>query len=407
MNARLIAVVYAKELRDTLRDRRTLFTVFIVPTVVMPLIILAFGFAAGRVVGKARAEVAEVMLAGAEAAPDLRAALAEAEGLALVPFSDDFRERIADKRLRAAVEVPADFEAALARGADAAVRIYHHEGDLKSGFAVAEVERVLRAYRERVVAARLAERGLAPGLVAPFALARENVAPPERVGGGLVGGFIPYVVILLCFTGAMYPAMDLTAGEKERGTLETLLCAPVPRIDLVLGKFLMVLTGSLATVALAGLSAAATLPVGARLIAAGPADPGGAESAAGVAMTVDPVGLLASFVLVLPVAVLFAAGLLALALPARTQKEAQSLIAPLAIVVILPALGALLPGVELTPALALVPILNVALASKDLVSGVFDWSSLALIFVSTSAYAAAALAAAVRMFNRETVLFRV
>jgi sodium transport system permease protein len=124
-------------------------------------------------------------------------------------------------------------------------------------------------------------------------------------------------------------------------------------------------------------------------------------------MTVDPLGLLASLVLVLPVAVLFAAALFALALPARSQKEAQSLISPLVVVVILPALGALLPGVELTPALAFVPILNVALASKDLVSGVFDWSSLALIFLSTSAYAAAALAAAVKMFGRESVFFRV
>jgi sodium transport system permease protein len=406
VNARRIAVVYGKELRDTLRDRRTLFTVFVLPTVVMPLIVLAFGFAAGRVVGKARAEVAEIMLVGGETAPGLRAALEEADGLSVVPPADDYRARISDKRLRAAIEVPAGFEAALAEGGDAVVRVYHHEGDLKSGFAVAEIEGVLRAYRERIVAARLADRGLSPSLIAPFAFARENVAPPERVGGGLVGGFIPYVVILLCFTGAMYPAMDLTAGEKERGTLEPLLCTPVPRIDLVLGKFLMVLTGSLATVLLAGLSAAATLPLGAWLLAGG-APAGGAAGPGGVAMTVDPLGLLASLVLVLPVAVLFAAALFALALPARSQKEAQSLISPLVVVVILPALGALLPGVELTPALAFVPILNVALASKDLVSGVFDWSSLALIFLSTSAYAAAALAAAVKMFGRESVFFRV
>jgi sodium transport system permease protein len=346
------------------------------------------------------------MLVGGETAPGLRAALEEADGLSVVPPADDYRARISDKRLRAAIEVPAGFEAALAEGGDAVVRVYHHEGDLKSGFAVVEIEGVLRAYRERIVAARLADRGLSPSLIAPFAFARENVAPPERVGGGLVGGFIPYVVILLCFTGAMYPAMDLTAGEKERGTLEPLLCTPVPRIDLVLGKFLMVLTGSLATVLLAGLSAAATLPLGAWLLAGG-APAGGAAGHGGVAMTVDPLGLLASLVLVLPVAVLFAAALFALALPARSQKEAQSLISPLVVVVILPALGALLPGVELTPALAFVPILNVALASKDLVSGVFDWSSLALIFLSTSAYAAAALAAAVKMFGRESVLFRV
>jgi sodium transport system permease protein len=209
------------------------------------------------------------------------------------------------------------------------------------------------------------------------------------------------VVILLCFTGAMYPAMDLTAGEKERGTMETLLCTPVARLDLVLGKFLMVLTGSLATVILAGLSAAVTLPLGGLLVGGG-----GFTGEGGASLALDPLGLLTSVVLVLPVAVLFAATLFTLALFARTLKEAQSTISPLVVVVMLPSLAALLPGVELTPGLALVPILNVALASKALVSGVFDWPLLALIFGSTTVYAAGALLAAVRMFGRESVILR-
>jgi len=405
MNGRHVLTVYLKELRDTLRDRRTLFAMFVLPTVVMPVIILAFGFTAGRVVGKARAEVAEIMLIGGERSPVLLAALAGAEGFVLVPAADDFRTLIADKRLRAAVEVPADFDEGLMRGGAPQVRVYHHDGDMKSGFAMSEVERFFRGYRDRVVHARLDERGLSSGLLTPFSLARENVAPPERVGGSIIGGFIPYIVILLCFTGAMYPAMDLTAGEKERGTMETLLCTPVARLDLVLGKFLMVLTGSLATVFLAGLSAAITLPVGSALLAA-PAGLGTGVPGGGGGLSVDLAGLLASLVLILPVAVLFAATIFTLALFARTQKEAQSTISPLIVVVLLPALAALLPGVELTPGLALVPILNVALASKALVSGIFDWGALALIFGSTSVYAGIALALAVRMFGRESVIFR-
>lgn len=405
MNGRHVLTVYLKELRDTLRDRRTLITMFVLPTVVMPVIILAFGFTAGRVVGKARAEVAQVMLLGGERSPDLRAALGAAEGLVLVPPAGDFRALIADKRLRAAVEVPAEFDQGLVDGDSVQVRLYHHDGDMKSGFAVAELERFFRSYRDRVVHARLDERGLSPGLLTPFSLARENVAPPERVGGSIIGGFIPYLVILLCFTGAMYPAMDLTAGEKERGTMETLLCTPVARIDLVLGKFFMVLTGSLATVVIAGLSAALTLPVGSALLA-GPAGLGTGAPGGGGGLSVDLAGLLASLVLILPVAVLFAATIFTLALFARTQKEAQSTLSPLIVIVILPALAALLPGFELTPGLALVPILNVALASKALVSGIFDWGALALIFGSTSIYAAFALAVAVRMFGRESVIFR-
>src|SRR5260370_4658584 len=78
----------------------------------------------------------------------------------------------------------------------------------------------------------------------------DNVAPPEKVGGAAFGGIIGYMVILLCLTGGMYPAMDLTAGEKERGTMETILSSPVSRVHLVLGKFFLVLSASLVTAAL-------------------------------------------------------------------------------------------------------------------------------------------------------------
>lgn len=405
MTGRHILTVYRKELRDTLRDRRTIITMFVIPTVIIPIIVFTFGFAATQVIQSARTEVPDVMLLGAAGSPAIREALAAHDRIRLVPASPDYAGLIADKAVRAAVDVPDDFDGALGRGEPARVRIYHYEGEMKSGFAVAEMERFFRDYRDRTVADRLAERGLPTGLVTPFAVARENVAPPEKVGGNIVGGFIPYIVILLCFTGAMYPAMDLTAGEKERGTMETLLCAPVARIDLVLGKFLMVLTGSLSTVLLAGLSAAFTLPVGGWLLSRSAASAG--ASAMGALPMIDPLGLLTSLVLVLPVAVLFSAVIFTLALFARSQKEAQSIISPLVVVVILPALAGLLPGVELDFRLALVPLLNVSLACKELVSGVFPWSHLALIFGSTCLYAAGALALAVRMFNREDVIFRV
>src|ERR1019366_3215614 len=96
----------------------------------------------------------------------------------------------------------------------------------------------------------LEARHLPVNLARPFDIQEKNVAPPEKVGGAIIGGLVPYFVILLCLTGAMYPAMDLTAGEKERGTIETLLCSPVSRTHLVLGKGLVVLTVSLATACL-------------------------------------------------------------------------------------------------------------------------------------------------------------
>jgi sodium transport system permease protein len=110
--------------------------------------------------------------------------------------------------------------------------------------------------------------------------------------------------------------------------------------------------------------------------------------------------------MVLPLAVLFSAALLAIALFAKSFKEAQSYISPLMIVVILPAVAAVLPGVELNTTLALLPVLNTSLVSKEIMTGTYHWKYIALIFMSSCIYAAAAIAIAVKLFQREDVLFR-
>ncbi|MFA6961062.1 MAG: ABC transporter permease subunit [Opitutaceae bacterium] len=411
MKLRDTLTVYRKELRDALRDRRTLVSMFLMPAVIMPAILFLFGTVTHQVLKKSRERPPAVAVLGGEDSPAVVAELMAREGLSVEYAPKDWRARIADKRLRAVVEIPGGFAASLAANAPAQVNIYHYEGELQSGFAVGELRRFFTELRERTLAARLEARGLPPGFAKPFNILVENVAPPEKVGGNSFGGFIPYLLILLSFTGVIYPAIDLMAGEKERGTLETLLCSPAARIDLVLGKFLLVLTVSLTTVACSLASMASALLVGGlALLGSGRMTAGLSQlgsSAGGDALPLlDPLGLVGVVVLVLPLTVLFAAAALTISLFARTQKEAQTYLAPLVAIVILPAVAGLLPGVELNATLAVVPVLNVALACKELVSGVWPWAQLALIFGSTCVYAAAALGGCVWMFGRENVLFR-
>lgn len=407
MNLRDTLTVYRKELRDALRDRRTLISMFLVPAVIMPAILLLFGTATYHIVKKAHAQPPVIGVLGGVDSPAVKAALDAQPGFVLVAAPDDWRERIADKRLRAVVEIPANFEASLAASGSAEVKIFHYEGELKSGFAVGELRKFFTGLRERTLAERLKARDLPASFARPFEIRTENVAPPEKVGGNTFGGFIPYLLILLSFTGVIYPAIDLMAGEKERGTLETLLCSPASRLDIVLGKFLLVLTVSLTTVACSLLSMSVSLLAGGLVMLGSGRMAAQLSGAAGAALpSLDPLGLVGVVILVLPLAVLFAAVALMISLFARTQKEAQTYIAPLVAVVLLPAVAGMLPGVELGSALALVPVLNVALACKELVSGAWPWTQLALIFGSTCFYAAAALAGCVRMFSRESVLFR-
>jgi sodium transport system permease protein len=123
-------------------------------------------------------------------------------------------------------------------------------------------------------------------------------------------------------------------------------------------------------------------------------------------LELKPAAMASVVIMAIPLAVLFSAGLITISLFAKSHKEAQSYIAPLMFLVVIPAVAAMLPGVDLTPKLAIVPLLNVSLLCKELVTGEYHWNYILLIFVSTSVYAAAALYLAVKMFQRESVLFR-
>jgi sodium transport system permease protein len=402
MSFRNVGIVYRKELVDSLRDRRTVISMIVVPLLLMPLLTIGMGALSLTLVDQARKETPRVMVLGGADSPGVVAELEQLKDLHIVPPKPDFAEEISNKEIRAAVEIPQGFEAKLAAGESSTVRIYMYEGELKSGFGADRLQRFFRELRDRTIREHLEARQLPISLVRPFDIEQKNVAPPEKVGGAILGGLVPYFVILLCLTGAMYPAMDLTAGEKERGTIETILCSPVSRTHLVLGKFLMVLTASIATAILTITSMAVSFGAGKKLllgVTQGEAD-------AALQITITGKAMISIFFIVLPLAVFFSAALLALSLFAKSFKEAQSYISPLMIVAILPAVAAVLPGVELSPALALVPVLNTSLVSKEIITGTYQWDLIALIFLSSSVYAVAALAIAVKLFQREDVLFR-
>ncbi|MBZ5539765.1 MAG: ABC transporter permease [Acidobacteriia bacterium] len=404
MSLRYAGIVYRKELTEALRDRRTLISTIVVPLLLFPLLSVGFGAMASVLIGKARQETPRIMLLGGADSPRLSEKLRALEQFQVVPATGNWKQQIENKEIRAAVEIPPGFEAQVAQNRPAKVIIYSYEGEIKSTFAASRIETFLKGYRDDVVKGLLAARNLPENLLQPFEVKQENVAPPEKVGGAALGGLVGYMVILLCMTGAMYPAMDLTAGEKERGTMETILSSPVSRTQLVFGKFFLVLTASLATAALSVFSMGVSFWAMGRLRVFDMAGKGGQVAPGHLKLSLGAV--LAVFLMALPVAVLFAAAMLTISLFAKSYKEAQSYLTPMTFVVIIPAVASMLPGIELTPKLAVIPILNVSLLCKELMVGTYHWNYIALIFLSTSVYAGAAIFLAVKMFQRESVLFR-
>jgi len=402
MNLRNIGIVYRKELREALRDRRTMVSSLLVPLILFPLLTAGIGAAFTVLLGKAEKEIPAVMILGGEDSPGILAELRGDAKLKIVPTTKDWKDKIVNKDIRAAIEIPAGFQDDLAHQKLAKLLINNFKGDIKSAIATGNVKESLERFKDRIIHDNLAAKNLPETAFKPFEIEENNIAPPEKVGGAAFGGMIGYMVILLCLTGSMYPAMDLTAGEKERGTMETILSSPIARVDLVLGKFFLVLTTALVTAALSVTSMGVSFAVLGKLHAFGNAGSGTAEQ---LQLHIGIWTVLSIFIMVLPVAVFFAAAVMTVALFAKSYKEAQSYISPLMIIVIVPAVAAVLP-IDLTAKLALVPILNASLLCKELVTGTYHWNFIAIIFSSTCVYAAAALFLAVKMFQRESVLFR-
>jgi sodium transport system permease protein len=399
MSLHNVFVVYRKELTEWLRDRRTLISTVVVPLLAFPILISGVISLSTALIGQAQKEVPKVMLIGGEDSPDVVAALRADKELEVVPYADNWKDQISNKQVRAAVEIPKSFQSSLENGAAETVQIDYYQGEIKSEFGVEHVESSLKAYRDDVIKKRLEAKNLPDSLMSPFKSERHNVAPPEKVGGASIGSFIGYMVIILSMTGAMYPAIDLTAGEKERGTMETILSSPISRLDLVLGKFLLVFSASLTTAILSVTS------MGLSFAYLGHSMPH-TSSGEQIQMNLGLMSVVAVFLMALPLAVLFAAVLMTIALFAKTYKEAQSYLTPMTFVVVIPAVASILPGVELTPKLALIPILNTSLICKEIITGTYHWHAIFNIFASTCVYAAIAIFLAVKTFQRESVLFR-
>ena len=276
-----------------------------------------------------------------------------------------------------------------------ALRLLYDETRDRSRTALSRVERQLDALRRDLINERLARRGLAEAFVRPLRFEPHSVASKRERSGFVLAKALPLLLVLMVLLGAFYPAIDLTAGEKERGTLETLLCAPVPRFYLIIAKFLVVTTIAMVTGLLNLGSIGLTLAAGLGPIAA----------RAGFELAIPWSALLMTVVALLPTAAFFSALMMAVAALARSFKEAQNLLTPVYLVCMLPAMLAQLPGLSLGYGTALIPAVNVSLVTRDLISGRIHLGPLLLSLLVTTLYALGALVVAARMYDSERMLY--
>jgi len=398
-----ILTIYLKEMKEVLRDRKTLIFMVVLPTLVVPVLLnVMIGFLV-RAEKKAQTEILTFAIFGAEHLPDLANAFSEEEGFEKVNIltQEAIASAIEENKIKFGLIIPQTTREQLERDEQVAVQFYYNNASATSKVKN-RAGKVIREFSERYRSERLAGLGLdtpqeQEHLLNPVTIEEHNTADLREVLGERVGGMLPYLFIIFCFMGAMYPAIDLGAGEKERGTLETLLLAPIPRYQIVLGKFFVIFTTGV-TAALLCLTS-----LGVMLAAKGQEITGELGE---VIASVSVVDLVLIAAMLIPTAAMFAAVLLSVSIYAKSFKEASAYCGPLNFLAIVPAFIAMLPIVKLDWYWAMVPITNISLAIKELIKGTMNYEMFTAILGSSVVIAGAFLFFCSRWFEREAVLFR-
>jgi sodium transport system permease protein len=283
------------------------------------------------------------------------------------------------------------------------VLVVRNSADDKSMVAAGRVQKALTAWEDAVRQDIFEKASLPLELQHPARLEWVEVAREEQVAASVWSKMFPALLVIMSLTGAFYPAIDLGAGEKERGTMETLLISPARRVELVLGKFATIMMFSCATALLNLLSMGMTGQQMASVMGDGITN----------TMSLEFPGfasLMWLVILLLPLSALFSALCLALATFARSTKEGQYYLTPLLMVVMGLIMFCLSPAVEMTPLYSVIPVVNVALLLKGLLLNVAGSSDLAMyavpVLVSSIGYSMLALWWAIELYNSEDVLFR-
>lgn len=438
-----INTIWRKELIDTLRDRRTLIAMILVPMVLYPAMMLGslqalevqttnlqkeeYTIAVtredvgrwlrrvidsdaarhpgiGRVTAEEAIEKAATQSAS-QPAPDaaMQRSTREAALDAATDAPPQFRiivvkdpkRVVIDGAANVGLELSGAIPTTLSEGSTGA-NILFDATDVRSQFAFGALSKVLDRLRISMLRQRLSRRELPTSFIEPISPYATNLASAERTAGAVLGQIVPLILIVMTITGAIYPAIDLTAGERERGTLETLMVAPVPTVDLIAGKFIVVTMIGMLSALLNLISIGGTVYLGGV----------GAALLPGSDLSIPLSSLPLVLVMLLPLAVLFSAMLLAVCSFARSFKEAQNYILPVMVAALIPGVVGILPATRLEGPILIMPVANVVVLTRDLFLGKSGLGeSILWVVLSTSLYAAAAVAIAARLFGQEAVLF--
>lgn len=396
MRSHIIGTIFRKEMLEVLRDKRMLFLVILMPFFLYPVMFTLIGFVGKSQGEKLNTEKVTVLL-NPEAENTPISVLLKANPTLDVKL-ESFEQTALDTMTNTiGVLVGDGYQSSLDSNRSATVTIYYDSSkDLLDG-RVNDIKSSVEELSQDLLLARLNAQQLPQGFVKPIDLREQNIAPQERVIGKIMGRFLPMMLLLFIFTGCIYIAIDITAGEKERRTLQTLFTAPLKVSEIIAGKFLATFLVGVVSATMNVLSLLVAMYIQVQLLSDG-------KAGEAFSLPIGPEGW-AWMALIIVLATAFMAAIsIAVVLLANSYKEAQSYVSPLMMVIIIPAVMSQMPGMELTTTTAMIPMLNISLAIGAIFQGIFNVGHILMVVLFALLYAGLALYLASLTFGNENVV---
>ncbi len=392
-------VVFAKEFTEVMRDKRMRFQIFVSPLIITPLILAGIGTMAKREAKESQARTAVVATVGFENVPKLAASLEPVAKDAMRFVSSDeasVESGIRARKFDAAIVLPKDAAEREQNDQTIPVQVRFDVANEDSRVSGMKVSDFLKKRSENIGAERLMEAGFSQQLAKPIDVGEVPVKGNGGKGVLLMSMMLPYMLVLYAVVGGLFVANDSVAGEKERGTLESLLVTPISREELARGKFAAVAAAALVSgiLSLAGM----LWPFYVKVSAFSWMTEGGA------AFTGFQI---ASMALVLvPLSAMGAGILLTISTIARNQKEAQTWLGPVMMVVSVLSMMSMMMRPNTSVLVAAVPMLGPALVLKQALQSIINPVFIGIAAGTSVVYAVLAVWLAARMFMKESVLLR-
>ena len=392
-----------KEIVHLFRDTKTIVQTVVVPTFITPLLIGAVIWYISSIAvdeGKKTYNVAVYDQVNTE----LTVKLQESDRLNIVLMDsiDQVIDDVTNDNSEIGISFGSDFTSQLENNLSGEVTIYSKNLD---SFSQAQgiVSDVIDDYDDQIRNERLDNLNVDENFINPITVLDEDLTTNEEFAGSIIGGILAFLFIVYIMQGSMYPAIDLGAGEKERGTMETLISTNISSVDIIIGKMFSVTSSAVLTAVFSLLGFA--IPLIVIFLFYGDSIPENAFEI--ISAIVNPVAIVAMFGLLIPLSIFMGAFMLAVSIYSKNPKEASLLLGNAIIIFFIPAYVPLInPGIELDLVGSLIPCYSFALHTNALIAGNTDWFLYGATLISNIIYCSIAIYVTYIMFDDEKIIFR-